>query len=302
MEHMPVMLEEVISALNLKENGTYVDCTFGAGGYTKAILAHKNTRVIALDQDPSTKEYARIIEDDFGARFTYINDNFRNLAQAISAYIPVDGIVYDLGVSSMQLDRQERGFSFQTNARLDMRMSQNGRSAYDIVNESDEAALADIIYFFGDETHARKIAARIVEKRQIKPIETSFELAAIVRSVVAKKGKIDPATKTFQAIRIAVNDELNALEASLAQINTSLKIGGRAVIVSFHSLEDSIVKKFCVTNSEIKIAKSKYAKDTIRQGMPFRMVSRKALKPSRNEVLANPRARSSKMRIIEKVG
>jgi 16S rRNA (cytosine1402-N4)-methyltransferase len=301
MSHNPVMLKEVIESLNIRSGGTYIDCTFGAGGYTKAILNYCDCRVIGIDQDPSTKDFAKEISEKFKSNFIYINDNFRNLKDASEKYIPVDGVVYDLGVSSMQLDQKERGFSFQSNAKLDMRMSKEGRSAYEIINETEEDKLADIIYLYGEERFARKIAKKIVEYRNQKPIETTFELANIVRGVCGNRGKIDSSTKTFQAIRIAVNDELAAIEESLTQIRDVLKIGARAVVVSFHGLEDRIVKKFFIENSEVKIAKSKYAKEEVRQGMPFKLITRKSLKPSREEILSNPRARSARLRVIERV-
>jgi 16S rRNA (cytosine1402-N4)-methyltransferase len=299
--HIPVLLNEVINALNIKSDGVYIDCTFGAGGYTKAILNNNDCRVIAIDQDPSTKIFADEIHKLYGDSFIYINDNFRNIQSACQKYIPVDGIVYDLGVSSMQLDQKDRGFSFQANAKLDMRMNKSGKSAYEIINESEEAELADIIYYYGEEHAARQIAKRIIEARKISSIETTFDLANIVRSVCGKRGKIDASTKTFQAIRIAVNDELVALEDSLSQIKDTLKIGGRAVIVSFHALEDRIVKKFFVDNSEVRIARSKYAVKEVVRGKPFELITRKSIKPSRDEILSNPRSRSARMRVIERV-
>lgn len=299
--HLPVMLKEVLENLLVEDNKTFVDCTFGAGGYTRAILEKAKCKVIALDQDPTTKRYADIIAESHPEHLEYINDNFRNLRNILANFGPVDGVVYDLGVSSMQLDEKERGFSFQTNSKLDMRMSLKGKSAYEIINETDEKELADIIYYYGDEPSSRRIAAKIVEARMEEPITTTFQLANIIRSVVRNRGKIDSSTKTFQAIRIAVNDELSALEESLAQLNDVLKVGGRVVVVSFHSLEDRIVKKFFLENSDPKVAKSKYSKEEIGQGMPFKLISRKSIKPIRDEIVANPRSRSARLRVVEKI-
>ncbi|MDX1924638.1 MAG: 16S rRNA (cytosine(1402)-N(4))-methyltransferase RsmH, partial [Rickettsiaceae bacterium] len=280
----------------------YVDCTFGAGGYTKAILESNDCKVVAIDQDPSTEKYYQDFAKKYGKRICYINDNFRNLKRVLSGFIPVDGLVYDLGVSSMQLDEGERGFSFQQNAKLDMRMGTKGISAYEIVNEYNETHLADIIYNYGGEGKSRKIAKKIVEARSISPINTTFELAKIVRSVCAKVSKIDPATKTFQAIRIAVNDEIGSLEESLAQIVDVLKIGGRVAIVSFHELEDRVVKQFFIKNSAPKVAVSKYAKHAQISDKPFKIITRKSIKPSYDEIRLNPRSRSARLRVIEKVG
>ncbi len=301
MIHIPVMLKEVVENLNIVEGGTYVDCTFGGGGYTKAILERAECKVVAIDQDPSTAKFCDILKKDHGERLCYINANFRNLAESIDGFMPVDGVVYDLGVSSMQLDDASRGFSFQGNSRLDMRMSQEGRSACDFINESTETEIADTIYYYGGEHSAKRIAKKIVEERSVSPIITTFQLASIVRSVCKKSGKIDPATKTFQAIRIAINDELTALQESLSQLQNLLKISGRVVIVSFHELEDRIVKQFFIKNSDPKCATSKYKAQNTNPIMPFRLISRKSIKPSREEVLSNPRARSAKLRVAEKV-
>ena len=302
MSHLPVMLKEVLEGLNITPGGLYVDCTFGAGGYTKAILEKADCRVIAIDQDPSTKIFAEQLSSIYGERIYYINANFRNLMSAISSFGTVDGVVYDLGVSSMQLDDSLRGFSFQGNARLDMRMSKEGRSAYDIINECDESALADIIYQYGGETRARSIARKIVETRSNSPIETTFQLANIIRSICKKTGRIDPATKTFQAIRIAVNDELKSLEESLSQLQDILKLSARVVVLSFHELEDRIVKSFFKNNSDEKRAISKYKISSIEYHKPFKLITKKSTKPSRDEILNNPRSRSARLRVAERVG
>ena len=299
--HNPVMLNEVLANLAVADGKVFVDCTFGAGGYSTGILNSSNCKVLGVDQDPTTQKYADNLIKAFGDRFVYINDNFRNLKNFLKHHGQVDGVVYDLGVSSMQLDEKERGFSFQGNSQLDMRMSLKGKSAYDLINETEESELADIIYKYGEEHASRRIASKIVEARKLEPISTTFQFANIVRSVVRSKGKIDPSTKTFQAIRIAVNDELGALEDSLAQLVDVLKIGGRAVVVSFHGLEDSIVKKFFNDNSEPKVARSKYSKEDLSGGKPFKLISKKSIKPTREEIISNPRARSARLRVVEKV-
>lgn len=300
--HTPVLLNEVVEYLNISDGKTYVDCTFGAGGYTRSILSKADCKVIAIDQDPTTRRFAEKINSE---NLIYINDNFRNLCKVVADCLPVDGIVYDLGVSSMQLDDGERGFSFQKNAKLDMRMSCNGKSAYEIINNSDESDLADIIYFYGEEHFARRIAKKIIEVRQEKPLETTFELADLVRSIcnrgAGRRGKIDPSTKTFQAIRIAVNEEINCLEESLAQIKDALKTGARAAVVTFHGIEDRIVKKFFSENSEPKVARSKYSKEPVSNLKPFKLITKKSIKPSKEEVKSNPRSRSASLRVIEKI-
>ncbi|MDX1917275.1 MAG: 16S rRNA (cytosine(1402)-N(4))-methyltransferase RsmH [Rickettsiaceae bacterium] len=301
LNHTPVMINEALDGLNITNGGLYVDCTFGAGGYTKAILEKAECKVIAIDQDPSTQHFAEEIEKFYPGRLYYINANFRNLKNTISSFGLVDGVVYDLGVSSMQLDDVLRGFSFQGNARLDMRMSGKGYDAYNFINESSEKELADIIYNYGGEHASRAVARKIIEQSKVAPIETTLELANIIRSVVKRKGRIDPATKTFQAIRIAVNDELAALEESLGNLEAVTKPSARVSIVSFHELEDSIVKKFFKNNSDEKKAISKYKINNLEYTQPFKIITNKTIKPSRNEVLNNPRSRSARLRIAERV-
>ena len=294
-KHIPVMLSEVMNALNIKDGGVYLDATFGFGGYTKAILEAKNCKVIAVDRDPNVCSRVEEIKAQYQNRFEFKKGCFSNIDELVTE--PLDGVVFDIGVSSMQLDEAERGFSFSKEGKLDMRMSCDGQSAYDIVNTYSAEKIADILYRFGEERKSRQIAQKIAQKREIKPIETTTELADIVRSVVYKKfGDTDPATRTFQAIRIAVNDELFELEEGLKAAAKLLKEGGRLVVVDFHSLEDRIVKMFFKQNSAKKEHVSRYqSKAPTTDNKLFSYVS-KAVLPSFREIETNPRARSAKLR------
>lgn len=298
-KHIPVMLSEVIKALDIKDGGVYLDATFGFGGYTKAILEAKNCRVIAVDRDPNVCGRAEEIKKLYQNRFDFKQGCFSNLDELVGESL--DGVVFDIGVSSMQLDEAERGFSFSKEGRLDMRMSCEGKSAYDIVNAYTAEDIADILYRFGEERKSRQIAQKIVQKREIKPIETTTELADIVRSVVYKKfGDTDSATRTFQAIRIAVNDELFELEEGLKAAAKCLKEGGRLVVVDFHSLEDRIVKMFFKQNSAPKEHVSRYKVSTQNTDNKLFSYVSKAILPSEDEVKINPRSRSAKLRFAVK--
>jgi 16S rRNA (cytosine1402-N4)-methyltransferase len=305
--HIPVMLTEVIRFLQPKQNSTYIDATFGAGGYSRNILAEEDCNIIAFDVDPTVEKFVTEVKDQYGERFTFINSNYANLESELSSLDiakNIDGIVFDLGVSSMQLDETERGFSFNKEAKPDMRMGIDGMSAYEVINTAHEQELADIIYYYGDEKKARRIAADIVQYRQTKKIETTLELRSLVLKSVKwdKHHKIDPATKTFQAIRIYVNDELGNLEKSLGQIANILKPGGVAIFVTFHSLEDRIVKNFFKAKSGISAA-SRYAPmlEDENVKMQYKAVTKKPLIPSPDEIMQNPRARSAKLRVYERL-
>ncbi|HSQ98274.1 MAG TPA: 16S rRNA (cytosine(1402)-N(4))-methyltransferase RsmH [Rickettsiales bacterium] len=296
--HIPVMLKEVLQYLNPKSNELYADCTFGAGGYTEAILKQANCSVIGLDRDSSVQEFANKIKKDFQNRFEFYNVKFSDIENILNGR-KLDGMVLDIGVSSMQIDNADRGFSFQKDSKLDMRMGNNSLSAYDIVNNSNEQELANIIYNYGDEVKSRHIAKKIIEKRKEKPIETTFELADIVRYFYPKReGKIDPATKTFQAIRIAVNDELSELKKILELSKKILNKNGRLVVVSFHSLEDEIVKGFVKKETNKGIKKDKYSKD--KNTYNFNLLTKKVVVPTEEEVRKNVRARSAKLRALQK--
>ena len=300
--HIPVMLNEVLSALAPEDGKTYVDATFGNGGYSEAILKQADCRVIAIDRDPNVKPRADELKNLYGARFNFVAGAFGDIADLIST--SVDGAVFDIGVSSMQLDQSERGFSYAKEAPLDMRMSQNGVSAKDLVNTLSESELADLIYQYGEERKSRSIARLICEQRQAKPIETTTELADIIyRIMPPQKGQTNPATRTFQALRIAVNDELQQLRDGLAGALNITNDNGRIVVVSFHSLEDRIVKNFFAANVAPKVHKSRYAKD-VSEDSPFPLAfASKAILPTEEECRQNSRAHSAKLRYaIKKKG
>lgn len=293
-KHIPVMLQEVLAALKPQKGEVYVDATFGNGGYTKAILEAADCKVIALDRDPTVKIRANEIKNMYGGRFEFRAGQFGDFADLVPEKI--NGAVFDIGVSSMQLDEAERGFSFSKEGELDMRMSQSGLSAKDIVNTYGEQELADLIYQYGEERKSRQIARQIAEYRKHKEIETTTELAEIIYKVIHKKfGEIDPATRTFQALRIAVNDELGELSRGLSGAANRLLKNGRLVVVDFHSLEDRIVKKFFNENGGRRVRVSKYAPELVQDEHLFAEVS-KVIVPAAEECAQNPRARSAKLR------
>ncbi len=292
--HIPVMLKEVLQYLNPQKGEIYVDATFGNGGYSAAILDKAPCKVIALDRDPNVIIRANELKNMYGERFEFRAGKFGDFADLISEKI--NGAVFDIGVSSMQLDDANRGFSFSKEADLDMRMSCEGMSAKDIVNSLAEKELADMIFNYGEERKSHQIAQKIVEYRRKKKIETTTELAEIIYTVIHRKaGEIDPATRTFQALRIAVNDELGELERGLKGAANRLLKGGRLVVVDFHSLEDRIVKNFMKENGGKKVRISKYAPELAEDNSLFCEVS-KAIVPIADECCNNPRARSAKLR------
>lgn len=297
-KHTPVLLNETISHLQLKQNGVYLDATFGNGGYSKKILETVDCKLYAIDQDPIAAEVAK---EQF-PQITFMLDNFRNLNQAIEPDIIFDGIVFDIGVSSMQIDTAERGFSFNHNGPLDMRMSPNLQPASELLKSVSEEELAGIIYNYGDEKQARKIARAIIKYREEgNSLTTTSQLANIVRDIVKYAGKIDPATRTFQAIRIWVNDELANLRIGLRQAFRKLKIGGRLVVVTFHSGEDSIVKSYFKNICGMHSQSSRYHPAMNNVVAYAKLIKNKAIMPTKEEISKNPRARSAKLRVIEKV-
>lgn len=306
--HIPVLLHEVVDGLAPRDGGVYVDGTFGAGGYTRAILAAAQCTVLGIDRDPTAARHAESVAADHPGRFTLLPGRFGDMATLLPANgqsHPVDGVVLDIGVSSMQIDEAERGFSFAKDGPLDMRMERAGRSAADVVNEEEESSLADLIYLYGEERHSRRVARAIVQARQEKPFERTAELAEVIRRVVRKsKDGIDPATRTFQALRIVVNDELGELERGLEAAEHLLKPGGRLAVVTFHSLEDRVVKRFIRERSGRSGGVSRHMPDAGASGpVPtFKDITRKAIGPSAEEARANPRARSAKLRVAERTG
>ncbi len=296
--HLPVLLNEVLHYLAPQPGGVYVDGTFGAGGYTRAILAAADCRVIAIDRDPNAIHDGQALVAEFEGRLTLVPERFGALdevAQAQGAPL-VDGVVLDIGVSSMQIDEGERGFSFRRDGPLDMRMSQDGPSAADLVAKLSETELANLIYRFGEERHSRAVAKAILAARAQAPIERTLQLADIVSKVVwAKPHEPHPATRTFQALRIAVNDELGELARALEAAERILKPGGRLVVVTFHSLEDRIVKNFLANRAKVA-AGSRHLPAVSSAAPSFTLLARGAVEPGEEERAANPRARSSKLR------
>lgn len=331
--HISVLKNEVINALNIKENGIYIDATFGRGGHSLEILKklNKDGKLIAIDRDIDAITYAKNTSPfNVDNRFSIFHTEFSNIINIMQKYadnnniknnIKVDGILLDLGVSSPQLDNAERGFSFNKNSPLDMRMNNtSGETVAEFIKRTDISELTEIFRNFGEEKYAYKVAQNIIKQREIKAIETTFELAEIIRQSIPsfQKGK-DKATRCFQALRIHINQELFQLESVLPQTINLLKTGGRLVIISFHSLEDRIVKNFLKNESNPtekfnKIFNNKYTKqipiNLLQQNeniqnmqinnATIKLIS-KAVKPTENEILNNPRARSSILRIAEKL-
>lgn len=301
--HNPVMLPEVMAALNPLDGGVYVDGTFGRGGYTRGILQAARCSVFAIDRDAAAIATGQALVQEFSPRLTLLHGRFSDMPTLLakSNVTTVDGIALDLGVSSPQLDDADRGFSFRQDGPLDMRMGCSTQTAADIVNETGEADLANIIYQYGEERHSRRIAKAIVEARRQKNLTRTGELAHIVRTVLPRsRDGIDPATRTFQAIRIAVNDEVGELQRALAAAEILLRPAGRLVVVSFHSLEDRCVKEFMRTRAEAP-AISRYIPSFAAPYQPsFTLLSRKPQLPGESELSANPRARSARLRVAER--
>jgi 16S rRNA (cytosine1402-N4)-methyltransferase len=299
--HIPVLLPEVISALQPMDGGIYVDGTFGAGGYTRGILGAATCDVYSIDRDPNAAAAAAKVAESFGSRFHFLPGCFGDMADLLPQELhgKLNGIALDIGVSSMQIDQPDRGFSFQKDGPLDMRMSVDGQTAADMVNTLPEAELADVIYQYGEERASRRVAAAIVAARRDTPFSTTFQLAECIRRVVRpSKDGIDPATRTFQALRIAVNDELGELERALASAEHLLAPGGILAVVSFHSLEDRIVKRFLDNKSGRQAGPSRHMPMAAVTEQPlFRLPHRKPITAGDSETRLNPRARSARLRV-----
>lgn len=296
MGHAPVLLAEVVEALAIEAGGHYVDATFGGGGYTRAML-EKGARVTAFDRDPDAIERGGQLASEFEGRLTLVAARFGEMASFVNE--PLNGVVFDLGVSSFQFDEGARGFSFQADGDLDMRMGKDGLSAADAVNRLSEIALADLIYNYGEDDESRRIARGIVQARAAKPITRTLALADIVeRAVGGRKGaRTHPATKTFQALRMLVNDELGELARGLSSAERLLAPGGRLVVVSFHSLEDRMVKQFLTLRAGAQGRGSRHMPDTPPERVPsFELERRRSTPPGDAEVAVNPRARSASLR------
>ncbi|QDW40297.1 16S rRNA (cytosine(1402)-N(4))-methyltransferase RsmH [Bradyrhizobium sp. KBS0727] len=300
--HISVLGREAVEMLAPHDGGIYVDATFGAGGYSRAILDIAGTRVIGIDRDRSAITGGFDLVDRSGGRLTLVEDRFSHLDDVCAAQgvDRVDGVVMDVGVSSMQLDQAERGFSFRLGGPLDMRMGHDGPTAADVVARASEADLANIIYIFGEERYSRAVARAIVAARKEAPITTTQALADIVSKVVhSKPNEIHPATRTFQGLRIFVNAELDELHLALAAAERVLKPGGRLVVVSFHSLEDRIVKDFLNARGKTG-GGSRHLPEVAQTAPSFRILTKRPVTPGDAEVAANPRARSAKLRAAER--
>ncbi len=307
-EHTPVLYEEVLAALQPRPRGRYIDATVGLAGHARGILERSSPdgRLLGLDADPDAIAAAQHRLVDFGERCLLVVANFAEMdgVAVEHGFTGVDGVLFDLGVSSMQLDRAERGFSFQAEGPLDMRMDPAGpETAADLVNELSADELADIFYHYGEERRSRPLARAIVAARAQMPILTTGQLAAIVRRVVPRgAGRINPATRTFQALRIAVNRELEGLERTLPQALDLLQAGGRLAVISFHSLEDRIVKTFMAQEARGCICPPGLPACVCGHQPRLRLVTRKPIVPGPEEMRANPRSRSAKLRVAEALG
>jgi len=308
MTHNPVLLHECIEALDIKPDGIYVDGTLGRAGHSTEIAKKlKNGRLISIDRDQAAIDAAQKKMEIFGDKVTFVHDDFRNLKQILLELRidKIDGILLDLGVSSPQLDDASRGFSYMADAPLDMRMDRSANlSAYDVINGYDEASLRRIFFEYGEERYSSKIASNIVKAREIKPIETTLELVDLIKAAMpaaALREKQHPAKRCFQAIRIAVNDELGALSQVLEDAIDCLSITGRIAIITFHSLEDRIVKKSYNEQVNPCICPPSFPVCTCGRVPKLKLISRKPILPTAQEIDENPRARSAKLRVAERI-
>jgi 16S rRNA (cytosine1402-N4)-methyltransferase len=307
--HITVLKNEAVEGLHIKENGIYVDCTLGGAGHSSLIASRLDPggRLISIDQDDKAIENAKEVLHPYMSQVTLVKNNFRNIHQVLDELDieKVDGFLYDLGVSSPQLDEAERGFSYNHDAPLDMRMDQQSTlSAYEVVNQWEEEAIANLIFRYGEEKFSRRIARRIVEARSKEPIHSTLELVEIIKHSIpaaARRTGPHPAKRTFQAIRIAVNDELKAFEDSLSQAAERLRPEGRISVITFHSLEDRICKQFFQSQNQGCICPPGFPQCACGQKPKLKIITRKPLLPNESELESNPRARSAKLRVAEKI-
>lgn len=303
--HFPVMLNEVMTWLDPQDKGVYVDATFGGGGYSKAILSTASCEVWGIDRDPDAIIRGQKIQENFPS-LHLLQGDFANIDQLLKSQeiIQCDGIVLDLGVSSFQLDEADRGFSFRFDGPLDMRMSRNGRTAADLINTLSETEIADILFHYGEERFSRRIAKAIVQRRIESPFETTQELASLIQKTIpTDKSKINPATRSFQGLRIAVNNELEQIHVALQNSLNLLKPGGKLIVVSFHSLEDRIAKDI-MSKAAGRVAKpSRYLPLSLspsQDNADFQLLTTKPQRPSEHECRLNPRSRSARLRAIKR--
>ena len=296
--HYPVMLEQLVELCSPEKGGNYIDCTFGSGGYTNAILSYGNTKVVSLDRDKNAIQFANTTKKKFKDRFRFYNKKFSDIDKVIENDFKADFIIFDLGVSSMQIFNLARGFSFNSKEKVDMRMGLNSLSAQDVINRCDFKTLKDILKYLGDEQDSTRIASNIVKEREKSPILSVPQLVKIIERSKRKdfKKKINLSTKTFQAIRIFVNKELTELIEGLIKATKFLKNGGKLIVISFHSLEDKIVKFFFINFSKNKSKGSRYFPETKNDKILFENYKNKIITPHESEVRENPASRSAKLR------
>jgi 16S rRNA (cytosine1402-N4)-methyltransferase len=308
MTHVPVLLEETVDLLQPRPGGVYVDGTLGGGGHAEEILeaANPSGRLLGLDLDPEAIERVRIRLKRFQARVVLINASFAEIERVArwEGFAPADGVLLDLGLSSFQLASAERGFAIREEAPLDMRFNprSGGRTARDLVNQASVDELTNLLRRYGEEPRAKPIARAIVDRRSRRPIETTTELAALIERAAGRSGRVHPATRTFQALRIAVNGELEALAAALPQAVELLAPGGRLAVISFHSLEDRLVKRFFLDQAATCVCPPGLPICVCGRQPTVWIVSRRGVKPTEREVAANPRSRSAILRVVEKLG
>ena len=298
------MVPEILKYLEVSSGGRYIDCTLGEGGHTKSLLEASNPggEVLGIDADHEAIEVSKNRLEEYGERFIYDNSNFKNIKKIAmkSKFVPCHGILFDLGVSSLQLDKESRGFSFRRKAPLDMRFSINQTlTAQDVLNTFSESEISDILYHYGEERQSRKIAKLIIENR---PLSNADELSDLIKKNIRQTNyKINPSTKTFQALRIYINEELNSLSQALEQSLEILGVGGRMAVISYHSLEDRIVKNFFKKESKYCICPPNIPKCDCEHFPKLKIVTKKPVSPSQSEIDANKRSRSAKLRVVERI-